>query len=77
MIVREYRMAVSGVDRSLQETHVQRVAEVLQIPWVKEKGGKTLLNDEYVTDAKGYLIAVIWPDPPPAEPEPAEPATHQ
>lgn len=72
MIVKEYRMALSGVDRSLQETHVQRVTEVLQIPWVKEKGGKTLINDEYVTDAKGYVIAVIWPDPPP---DPAPPVS--
>lgn len=63
MIVKEYRPMRINPDASLLEAHIEHAADALHVPWVKEKGGRTLLSDEYVTDAKGYVIAVIRPDP--------------
>ena len=59
MIVREYRPAFFDVDAPLRRVAVDTLDEVLKIEWIKEKGGVVIVDDMFVKNAAGWVVAII------------------
>jgi hypothetical protein len=59
MIVREYRPTFIDIDAPLRRVTVDSVEDALKIEWVIEKGGVVIVDDEYVKNAAGWVVAII------------------